>query len=378
VGMKLLVDGIIYQDLSHGGIPRLYTEILPRMCEMDNSLRVELLTSGRLARALPVHPSIHHRSLPAVDRLLRPQRLWGPIVWQIREQIQHMSMGSAGEGIWHSTYYTMPGKWWDGPAVVTVFDMIHERFAQFFRGSSSDQFRERKRRCVLTADAVICISKATQQDVLQFYRIDAARTQIVPLAVDKCFRVLNNAHCSSRSATQWPFLLYVGGRFHYKNFRLVLQAYNRWPQRKEVDLVVVGLPWSREERKYLDELGIRARIHLMKDVDDEGLCLLYNHAIGFVYPSLYEGFGIPLLESMACGCPVIASRIPSTVEVSGGCPIYFNPSEEEGLLAAFDIALSEGRDSERVKLGLDRVRQYSWDKAAMQTLEVYRALSNSV
>jgi len=122
-------------------------------------------------------------------------------------------------------------------------------------------------------------------------------------------------------------------------------------------------------------LGIQNRVHLLTDVDDEELCRLYDQADAFVYPSLYEGFGIPLLEAMACGCPVVASRIPSTIEVAGMCPVYFESAEVESLLAAFDMALSEGRDSERVRSGFERVKSYSWDKTAKQTLEVYYVLS---
>jgi alpha-1,3-rhamnosyl/mannosyltransferase len=107
------------------------------------------------------------------------------------------------------------------------------------------------------------------------------------------------------------------------------------------------------------------------------LLRLYNQAVALVYPSLYEGFGIPLLEAMACGCPVIASRIPSTVEVAGEQPIYFEPVHLESLLAAFDLALAEGRNSERVRTGLEHAQDFSWDKTSSQVLEVYHALSNS-
>jgi alpha-1,3-rhamnosyl/mannosyltransferase len=102
--------------------------------------------------------------------------------------------------------------------------------------------------------------------------------------------------------------------------------------------------------------------------------MLYNQAAAFVHPSLYEGFGIPLLEAMACGCPVVASRIPTTREVAGDCPIYFDPMQPDELITALDVALAEGRNSERVRRGLEWVKQYSWDRTARETLQVYRAL----
>ena len=175
--------------------------------------------------------------------------------------------------------------------------------------------------------------------------------------------------------TDQPFLLYVGIRSPYKNFGMLIQAYSKWRRRKEVALVLVGArPWSDDERRQLAQLQIQDRVHLLQDADDETLCRLYNSAAAFVFPSLYEGFGIPLLEAMACGCPIIASRIPSTIEVAGDCSIYFDPMEEDDLLNALDIALFEGRNSGRIQAGLERVKFYSWDKTAAQILKIYRSV----
>ena len=138
--------------------------------------------------------------------------------------------------------------------------------------------------------------------------------------------------------------------------------------------MAVGKAWSKDEQRCMENLKIRDKVHLLTNIDDPDLCLLYNQAVAFVYPSLYEGFGIPLLEAMACGCPVIASRIPSTLEVAGEHPIYFEPAEVASLLEALDTALLEGRDSARVYSGLEWVKQYSWERTTEQTLEVYRTL----
>lgn len=258
--------------------------------------------------------------------------------------------------------------------VVTVYDMIHERFADLFTGPKHDQFRERKRRCVMEADVVICISEATCQDVQNFYGFDSNRIQVIPLGYNDSFRALGKGDFVYNLFTTKPFLLYVGSRAYYKNFKHLLSAYSRWGGQKEVDLVVVGQNWSEDEKKWLVKHGIQDQVHLLVDIDDETLCILYNQATAFIYPSLYEGFGIPLLEAMACGCPVVASHIPSTVEIAGNFPIYFKPHQVESLLAALDIALSEGRDTKRVRMGFKIAGKYSWDETAKQTLHVYHAL----
>ena len=376
--MEVIVDGIIYQSQSHGGISRLFSEILPRMCDLDDSLCITLLTEGKPRQSLPEHGRIIHRVIPRFHRYLRPRRVWKPIIPAVRRFVRRLWIGRGEGQIWHSTYYTLPERW-DGLQVVTVVDMIYERFADLFNGPGNDQFREWKRRCVQEADAVICISEATRQDVQRYYGLDSDSIYVVPLACSDVFRQLKQREGGLEMPTRQPFLLYIGNRgdrSHYKNFDGLIQAYSIWTHRKEIALVVVGRPWSADEERRLAELGIQDNLYLLTDVGDEEFCRLYNQAAALVYPSLYEGFGIPLLEAMACGCPIIASNIPSTIEVARECPIYFEPTEVESLLTAFDKVLSEGRNSDRVRAGVEHVKCYSWDKTARQTLEVYHALPN--
>ena len=172
---------------------------------------------------------------------------------------------------------------------------------------------------------MICISETTCNDVQRFYDIDKAKIRVVPLSHSDVFRQLEeDHHLSVLPAASEPFIVYVGSRASYKHFDGLLSAYSVWPRRDEVGLVIVGGNLSTKEEERLEELGIRKRVYPIGDVDDETLCRVYNEATALVFPSLYEGFGIPLLEAMSCGCPIIASRIPSTVEIAGECAIYFN------------------------------------------------------
>src|SRR3712207_5678711 len=126
--MQAIVDGIIYQYQSHGGASRIYSEILPRMCEVDNELNIMLLTSGRPRQSLPTHERISHHPLFPIDQLLRPGRLWWPVIPRAKALVQRIQAGSVHGSIWHSTYYTRQENW-QGPQVVTALDMIEERFA---------------------------------------------------------------------------------------------------------------------------------------------------------------------------------------------------------------------------------------------------------
>lgn len=374
--MEVKIDGFIYQQQHFGGISRIFSEILPRMCQIDPALQITLFTSGRCRQKLPTHPGIRHLALFPVDDLLRPRRFWRPIQKPARGLVQRTILDSSKGAVWHSTYYTMPMSW-TGPTVTTVYDMIHERYPDLFPGGHNERLRQQKRSSVRSADKVICISEATLKDVQNCYGIDSVKLQAVPLAYNQNFRRLETSDCSQKLDSNKPFLLYVGRRDSYKNFKTLLQAYCVWQRRSRVDLLVVGPDWSDQERKWLADMECAKQVRLLSGIDDQLLVCLYNHAMAFIYPSLFEGFGIPLLEAMACGCPVVASRIPSTLEVAGEHPFYFEPTDVDELLAALDAAIFEGRLPSRVESGVMRAQQYSWDKTAKKTHQVYRSLADA-
>ena len=374
--MKLVIDGVIYQYQATGGISRLFTETLPRVCSLDDGVEMTLFTTGPLIQQLPSHPRIRHLQSRDLTPYLRPAALWRPFEERAKQAWFSLSVGSGRGRIWHSTYFTRPPETWKGLQVVTMPDMIYERFPDLFTGAGSDRFREQRKQCVLAADAVLCISDATRRDVQEFYQMDGDRLHVIHLACSDFFRPLPTGDLAQKGDARPPFFLYVGSRAHYKNFQGLLKAYSKWSGRSSVRLLVVGPPWTSEEGRLLSELGISGQVELLTDVRDEALCTLYNQAMAFIYPSLYEGFGIPLLEAMACGCPVIASRIPSTVEIAGDCCIYFELDSTDSLIDALDRAVSEGRDGATARAGLVHAKRFSWEKTARETLAVYRSLSH--
>jgi glycosyltransferase involved in cell wall biosynthesis len=371
--MEVVVDGLIFDKKFPGGIARIFNEILPRMCMLEDSFSAILISSILCKQNLPNHPRIFHKKYLALDHLLRPKWFGLKAGLAFRSQLQGSLMRDSRDKIWHSTYYTQPHKW-SGPTVVSVYDLIYEHYRNYFNTPVDEEVRDCIRKSVLTAQSVICISETTKQDLQQFYDLASEAIHVIPLACSSEFSLLSEKEILNYDSLPKSFLLYIGARALYKNFIAFVEAYSNWDKSKEVALVVVGRGWSPSERKRLDELGVLDKIHLLRKADDKDLCQLYNRALAFVYPSLYEGFGIPLLEAMACGCPIVASRIPSTIEVAGNCPIYFDPQEIESLLSALNVAWSERRHSNRVLRGLEIAKGYSWDRAAQQTLAVYHSL----
>jgi glycosyltransferase involved in cell wall biosynthesis len=366
--MKVVMDGIIYRIQSHGGISRIYSEILPRMCDMDASLQILLLTQGRLRQSLPVHKRIIRRDIPILKNYLPSGRAWNSLVTGANRFMYRLLIGQGAGNIWHSTYYTLP-KYWEGWQVVTVHDMIYERFEIFFSDAQSEQFRIRKRNAISRADKIIANSQTTKEDLKEFLGVADEKIQVIHLGCNPVFQQVPGQKWPGK-----PFILFVGGRAKYKNFEGLLQAFSIWPKNRELDLVAVGENWSEEELKKIIALNLSDKVRLIPYPDDLVLRDLYNQALVFVYPSLYEGFGIPLLESMSCGCPIIASRIPSTVEIAGDVPIYHEPGNLDQILYNLDQVCSESRSSERILRGTSLAKSFSWERTARQTLELYRNL----
>ena len=276
--------------------------------------------------------------------------------------------------LWHSTYYTQPTRW-QGLQVVTVYDLIHEQFPDLFNSRLDNIARQQKMECIVKADAIICISDTTRLELQRIYGQVPGTVHVIPVGLSEVFRRLEPQGSAPSDLPPGPFILYIGKRSHHKNFRTLIQAYQHWARNMECSLVVVGSPWDEDEEKYLSELSVTDQVHLLENVTDGQLCQLYNYAAGFVYPSLYEGFGLPVIEAMSCGCPVIASQIPSTLEVAGDIPFYFDPLDTEGLMAALDQALRSGREPERVKSGIERASRFTWDQTARNYLSVYHGLA---
>jgi glycosyltransferase involved in cell wall biosynthesis len=375
--LSLVVDGVIFQKSPHGGIARVFRELLPRMCELENELKIDLLIDGPIESLLPVHPHIHvRRTLPLRQKALT-QGPWRTSLYPLRrlsrnawDRLRQLWIGSGRNRIWHSTFFSYAPNW-KGREVVTIHDMIPESFPQMLNDPMDELGREQKRRCVGRASAIICDSEATRRDCEKYYAVEGRAVSVIPLAHSAIFRPLSASELHVNELPH-PFLLYVGNRVHYKNFSLLLENYTNWEKRQQVDLVVAGPPWSTAEKRSLESSGLIERIHLFSDVDDERLCQLYNTATMLVSPSIAEGFGLPVLEALACGCPVVASRIPATIEVAAECPIYFDLGHPENLVLALNQALQEGRDSTRTHQGLERSAFFTWDRSARATLEVYR------
>ena len=259
--------------------------------------------------------------------------------------------------------------------VVTAHDMIHELFPQMF--STTDPTSRNKRESVRRADLVLCNSRSTANDLVQLFNVSWTKVRITYLGLTDTFA---RTRPSSIAPHPRPYLLFVGHRGGYKNFAGAIKAYARSVRLREAfDFVVFGgFGMRREEQDLVASLGIKRESVRRLVGSDEELANAYRHARAFVYPSRYEGFGIPPLEAMASGCPVACSNVSSIPEVVGSAAEMFDPDDTEQIITAVErVCFDDTRRRELIKAGFERLQQFSWDRCASDTVLAYRSLLGS-
>ena len=275
----------------------------------------------------------------------------------------------------HETYFTSEDFLPRGAKrVVTVYDMIFERFAAMIE--HGHRTAAPKRAAVMRADHVICISENTRRDLIEITGVPESRTSVVHLAVDEVF-FRHGKKAKPPKGLEQPYLLFVGGRQGYKNFGAFLRAFLASEYlRKNFSIVCFGGgELSDQELADAGDLDLKPGQLLHRSGDDHALANCYRSAAALVYPSLYEGFGIPPLEAMACSCPVICSRTSSLPEVVGDAGEYFDPHQEDDMMTTMERVLqSPDRRQHLIAKGLSHCARFSWKKCAEETAEIYRTL----
>jgi glycosyltransferase involved in cell wall biosynthesis len=234
-------------------------------------------------------------------------------------------------------------------------------------------------RSLKAADAVILISKQSRQDLLTRFRLDEDRLKVIYLGVNQAFKPATTRACEAvRKKYHLPgrYLLSVGTLEPRKNFSTLLHVLLRLQKMGlTVPLVLAGRKGWRYESffKQLYRLGLAGQVLLLDYVAEADLPALYSAADLFVFPSLYEGFGLPILEAMACGAPVVSSNAASLPEVCGEAAWLVDPLDAEGWAEAIASLLADPARKEAIRsLGFRQAERFTWDRTAAETLKVYR------
>lgn len=375
---RILYDLQAYSFSPHGGIARIFDALAAAIEGSEGRWEgwlyhdVPLHRHPPLSAGIRLHPGSRHggaggrmRTLPGLARML-----------DVAERIRDRGFKA---DLFHPSFYPASDRFAHLPAVVHIYDLLHERVPGADDMPDHGAFLAAKRRWIERAAVLICISEATRSELLEIYDPDPKRVRVIPLGYERRFlepptTTAREVRAGAGDASDRPFLLYLGSRQRYKNFHRLALAYARWPGSREVDLVVVGAPVGHHDRTVLDLCGHPPGIRFLGPVNDDALNALYREAAGFVYPSLYEGFGIPLLEAMACRCPILASDIPAFREVAGPQALYADPLRMESLLDGLDRLMACKADPKGEAGRTERLTRYSWDACATAILEEYTAV----
>ncbi len=313
------------------------------------------------------------RALPLAQY---PWRLGVLACQLLRTPLVDRKLGS--DGIYHATEHLLP--WTARPSVMTVHDLIFERYPEHHTLANRTFLRVAMPLFVRRADAIIAVSGHTKRDLLELYSTSPQKIHVVEEGIEERFRPVAEEEVRrtmERHSIRRPYLLMVGTLEPRKNHALAFEALARLKAAGgRHSLVVVGRRgWLFDRvQSNVERLQLSDDVIFTGHVPDADLPALYSGADCLLMPSLYEGFGIPVLEAMACGTPVVCSSASSLPEVAGPAARYIDQMTGEGLAVALRSVLSNPQTAEQMRAeGLRRAARFRWREAARLTVDVYKA-----
>ena len=372
--------GIDYTAAVHqrAGIGRYTRELVAALSARDRINQYVLLVSGRgdAGDGLPQLGSNFRR------RLLPLSHRWTTLLWQRLRLPLPVELVTGRLNLFHSPDFVLPPVRWGG-RLLTVHDLSFIRYPDLAAPGLAWYLEDAVRRSVARADLIFADSKATRDDLLELWQVREKRMVVVYPGVGRSFApVTVRARLEEirrRYGLPPRFFLSVGTLEPRKNYPALLAAYARARSSgMEHGLVVGGAEgWGYEAiYRAVDRLGLKGAVRFLGFVPEADLPALYSLADAFLYPSLYEGFGLPPLEAMACGTPVLASDAPSLPEILGRAAQLLDPFDEEGWAAALRrVVEDQGLREEMVRRGRGRAAEFRWEDTAGQVLEAYRGVA---
>ncbi len=373
--MTVFFDHQAFCIQEYGGLSRYYTELI-----------AGLQQSGVVTPLLPLRYA-NNRHLQEAGLHNRPffanQTFWGKqrLLYAINRLNDIAHIRNQPIDIFHATYYNpyflpyLNARKTKTPLVVTFLDMIHEKLGHQFPELAQDKaIVQHKRQLASRADRLIAISESTKQDVVEILNVDPDKVDVIYLG--SSFAPVQYAvEKPARQAVESPYILFVGRRAGYKNFDGMLKAIAPWLLRGKIRLICAGGgPFAAHERQLIQSMNV-CELVSQQAVTDVHLQQLYRGAIAFIFPSLYEGFGIPILEAMACGCPCILSNQSSLPEIGGDAALYMDTDKADSLPSQLERLMSDELSRQAlIERGYERLKQFQWSAAVTQTIDLYTTI----
>lgn len=333
----ILFDGIIFKLQKMGGVSVLFKEIIARLPSDSYQLLSYIKESSGSKQ-----DNFKFQSPRICERYRR-------VIF--KEKID----------VFHSTYYRLPKKK-SCKVIMSVYDYTYERYVPGFRKTIHSW---QKNKAISESDKIICISESTRNDLIKYSGdIYSERSTVIHCGVSEDYYPISGINVL-------PQVLFVGARSGYKNFKAVIFALIKL---KDLNLVCVGGgDFTHEERRLLDKF-LPGRYSCLAYLKNSELNQVYNQSLCLVYPSLYEGFGIPIVEAMRAGCPVIAVNCSSIPEVAGNAAVLIEKGEPDEIKDAISVLMDDVKRKSMIEKGYKQSKKFSWDKTFEDTLKVYNEL----
>ena len=365
--MRIGIDLRIHYHQA-AGISRYAVRLLTALAQVDNENEYLLLQHRKDRKQLIQGPRF------------RRSTLFTPTHWRFEQWFLSQETRLHGLDLIHSPDFIPPLRN-HIPAVITIHDLAFLLYPKFVTGESARYYGQVED-AVKRANRIIAVSRSTKQDIVKLLGAPEEKIDVIYEAADAFFRPIPRQQAQSilAEAGKRPpqrFILFVGTIEPRKNLKTLIQAYKilKDRYRHDVALVLAGATgWLADDVYALVEtLGLEQDVHFWGRTANEHLLALYNLAMTLAHPAYYEGFGLPLLEAMACGAPVICSNVSSLPEVVGEAAILISPEEVEAWTAALHRVISDADlRREMGAKGVNRAKAFSWQKAARETLATYR------
>jgi glycosyltransferase involved in cell wall biosynthesis len=350
----------IWQLQDQGGVSRYFGELIRHVSKIDTRTQAFLPNSNNQYMNL-----IPRENVSAIKDQREKK------IIELADSFEYIN---DSRRVYHATYYSsLDLKKIENAnfsTIITVFDLISEKFSEK-KVLSWPRINSREK-SIRSANHVICISQTTKNDLLEYYNISEEKISVIHLGSN----LQDSSSVTPARPQKNPYILFVGKRRGYKNFDLLLKAFSQIKNLKSDFQVIAfgGGELEASELRTIKSLGIEKNVNQISG-DDAVLSALYKGAFALVYPSLYEGFGLPPIEAMKLGCPVIASNGGSIPEICREGAFYFNPSNVDELVSTLEESLSNpAMFSQNVLKGQIISEGYTWEKTAFETYQVYRQL----